>query len=251
MVLAILLVAGAAAQEASNERGDLFGSGYFGEPAALAGCVSRLGVDVKDDGTLEWEWLHFYTGEGQVWRVVGFPGIGLWKFVQMEFFYAPDGRLLRRSWDGDGDRSPDRVVLYRYEGDELVQVDDQLPEKTAHTWLTWEDGELASIAVDRDGDLVADDTTERRFEGGRLVAAGTDSDGDGEWDGVSTYTYDARGRPLTQEADFDADGVVDQVDEAVWDDAGRVVEKRKDLGRDGTVDVRTRVDWRCPARSGG
>ena len=59
MTGAFLLVAAAAGQEASNERGDLFGAGYFGEPPALAGCTSRLEVDVRDDGKPEWEWLHF------------------------------------------------------------------------------------------------------------------------------------------------------------------------------------------------
>lgn len=248
MLSGLLLVAAVAAQEANNERGDLFGGGYFGEPAALAGCTSFLEVDVRDDGKPEWEWLHYYTGEGQVWRVVGHPGIGLWKVVEMEFVYAPDGRLLRRLWDGDGDHAADRIIRYRYAGDDLVQVDDQLPDKVTHTWLRWEDGELASYVIDHDGDLVPDDLTERRFEDGRLVASGVDIDGDGAWDGVSSYLYDARGRPVGQESDADADGLPDQVDEVDWDDAGRVVEKRKDLGHDGTVDVRTRIDWRCPAR---
>lgn len=245
---ALLLVAGAAAQEADNERGELFGSGYFGEPEALAGCVGRVAVDVKDDGSDEWVWLHFYDGEGRPWQIVGYPGIGTWKFVRMEFSYDPEGRLLRRRWDGNGDHLPDRVIDYRYDGDELIEVSDQSAGSMQRTRLHWGAGELRSYTVDVDGDGRPDADTGRRFEDGLLVGTGTDNDGDGEWDGTSELGYDPRGRPSWMESDFDADGVADQLDETSWDTDGRITEKRKDIGMDGRLDVRTRVTWACPAR---
>ena len=64
----------------------------------------------------------------------------------------------------------------------------------------------------------------------------SDTDGDGDVDRISTYTYDANGNRTREETDTDGDGVADYIETYTYDANGNRTREETDTNGDGEVD---------------
>jgi len=82
------------------------------------------------------------------------------------------------------------------------------PELPVHE-LRDQDGRLLFVALDQDGDGVADRSWTHRYDArGRLISSALDQDLDGVFDAIR-YADHSRPGQLAEAIDLDADGVID------------------------------------------
>ncbi len=152
------------------------------------GRITRSFRDDDLDGTPEYELL-------QTFGDYGITDQSLLNGANRQastWTYNANGLLVRYSYDGNADGTPERVTEYQHDSN----------------------GNLVSQTNDNNGDGNADSITTYLFDSiGRNIGYETDNDADGTADVRELRTFDSQGRRIRREYDRGADGTIDIVDE--------------------------------------
>lgn len=220
-------------------------------------CMER--VDIDGDGAPDLRTTYGYDEGGHV--VLAEESMGQCKLstgelvsdVQRLACTSPDGSITRRTaWARDG-LGRVRSISVDYEGDGVWD------ERTTYSYLT--DGRLKDAKQDLGADDTVDGITSWTWEGGQLATMAMDKDADGQPERVIAYAWSDAGYLVGQTEDANGDGVVDATTAWEYDAAGQPTQREWDgygawvmtnptcgtgshpKGSDGTLDKRVQWTW--------
>jgi len=161
------------------------------------------------------------------------------------YAYDSAGRIIEVQYDSGADGSPEQVARYVYDGDDLVQLDEEHHSGVNRTTWTYDDrGNALTETRDYGTDGVADQLLAWTWDAAdNMLTATTDHDADGEHDQITTRTYDADGNLLTQHYDDDMDSdFEEELDTWSYDGRGNTLSWVHDdnTGQDG---IDSRYTW--------
>ena len=147
------------------------------------------------------------------------------------WIYREQGEIVREVFDENGDRRPDRSVLYDRETHQIRSVEeDTNQDGSLDSWTDYRDGAVARRRGDADRDGTVD--TWSFYAAGRITRHERDTTGDGFRDRVGHYRD---GQLEREEMDSNGDGIPDAT--LYYDANERVVRKEEDANGDGVVDL--------------